>query len=125
MAKLIWIAAGGAIGSVLRYAMVTGAHRVLGPNFPWGTLTVNVLGSLLIGLLWAVAERTPLTPGMAAFLFIGVLGAFTTFSTFSLETMDLYREGEYLAAGLNVLVSNALCLLAAFGGLRLGGYLTA
>lgn len=125
MTKLIWIAFGGALGSVLRYAMVTGVHRVAGAAFPWGTMSVNILGSLAIGVLWAVAERTPIADGMAAFLFIGVLGAFTTFSTFSLETVDLYREGQYVAAALNVVITNALCVAAALGGLKLGGYLPA
>ena len=121
-AKLIWIASGGALGAVLRYLMVTGVHRMAGGQLPWGTFGVNVVGSLAIGVLWGIAERSPLSPGAAAFLLIGVLGAFTTFSTFALETVDLYREGRHIAAFVNVLLSNAVCLAAAFGGLKLSGY---
>ncbi|MFT4604783.1 MAG: CrcB protein, partial [Rhodothermales bacterium] len=119
VAKLLWIASGGAIGAVLRYLLVAGIHRFAGAQYPWGTFGVNVVGSLAIGLVWGIAERTPLSAGAAAFLFIGVLGAFTTFSTFSLETVDLYREGRHFAALLNLLLSNAVCIAAAFGGLKL------
>ncbi len=121
-AKLFWIASGGAVGAILRYLMVSGIHRFAGGQLPWGTFGVNVVGSVAIGVLWGIAERTPLSAGAAAFLFIGVLGAFTTFSTFALETVDLYREGRHIAALLNVLFSNAVCIVAAFGGLKLSGY---
>jgi CrcB protein len=122
VANLLWIASGGAIGAVLRYLMVSGIHRFAGAQWPWGTFGVNIFGSLAIGILWGIAERSPFSPGASAFLFIGVLGAFTTFSTFSLETVDLYREGRHVAAVLNILLSNAICIAAAFGGLKLSSY---
>lgn len=120
MGTLVWVAAGGALGASLRYGMVSLALRVLGPAFPWGTLLVNVLGSLAIGVLWALAEKHAVLAGAAAFLFVGVLGSFTTFSTFAIETMSLLRDGRHLAAMGNVVFSNATCLAAAWIGLRAG-----
>lgn len=120
MLKLAVIAAGGAIGALLRYGLVGAVFRLTGSGFPWGTLTVNVLGSAVIGFLWAIAERTPLTPAWSAFLFIGVLGAFTTFSTFALETTNLFREGHLLAGLANVALSNLTCIAFAVIGLWLG-----
>ncbi|MBO6577295.1 MAG: fluoride efflux transporter CrcB [Rhodothermales bacterium] len=120
MANILWVASGGAIGAVLRYVTVMGVHRFAGTAFPLGTLVANVAGSLVIGILWAMAEKTPLTPAAASFLFIGLLGSFTTFATFSIETLDLFRDGRMGLAAANMLASNVLCLLAAYGGLRLG-----
>ncbi len=116
MYRILIIAAGGAIGAVLRYGMSGMAYRVFSPAFPWGTLVVNLLGSLLIGILWATTERFPLGPDLKSFLLIGLLGAFTTFSTWSLETMHLIREGDYLFALLNVGLSILLGLLLVFTG---------
>ena len=120
MTKLFLIASGGALGALLRYGAVTAVYRLSGPGFPWGTLTVNVLGSALIGVVWAVAERSPLTPGWSAFILVGVLGAFTTFSTFSIETADLFENGHLMWAAANVLASNLTCIGMAFAGLWMG-----
>ena len=120
VAKLFWVASGGALGAVLRFGMVSATHRLVGSGFPWGTLLVNVLGSLAIGVLWAMAERAPLTAAMSAFLFVGVLGSFTTFATFAIESSNLIRDGRELAAVMNIVASNATCILAAFAGLRIG-----
>jgi fluoride exporter len=125
MSKLFWIATGGALGAVFRYGVVSVIYRILGAGFPWGTFAVNAIGSLMIGALWAIAERTPLTDGWSAFLFIGVLGAFTTFSTFAIETANLMRDGRMVLGIANILLSNATCILLAFAGLSLGRYLTA
>ena len=116
MQKLFVIAAGGALGAVLRYAVSGLAYRVFGEAFPWGTLVVNVAGSFAVGLLWGLSERALVPPRLAPFLFIGVLGAFTTFSTYSLETLNLLRAGKTELTLLNVGASNGLCLLAVYAG---------
>ena len=88
MAKLAAIAIGGAAGSVLRYGVSQGIHTLVGRGFPWGTLVVNSLGSLLVGFLFVyLVERSAVSEVLRAALFIGLLGGFTTFSTFSLETL--------------------------------------
>lgn len=117
----LWIAIGGALGSVLRFACSEWI-QVRWPTFPWGTLFVNVLGSLLIGLLAAFSEAGRLGDSLSLrhFLMIGVLGGFTTFSSFSLQTLMLARSGAVLMAGLNVLASVGLCLCAASVGFVLG-----
>lgn len=121
MTQVLAIAAGGAAGAVLRYWTSTGVHRLTGAGFPYGTLIVNVLGSLLIGLLYVLlVERLALGAHWRAALLIGVLGAFTTFSTFSIETLNLLEQGEQLKATLNIMLSVVLCLGAAWMGLNLG-----
>jgi CrcB protein len=115
----LWVALGGALGSVARYACSDLASRWLGATFPWGTLFVNVSGSFVIGLLAALvtADGRPLLgPDARAFMMIGVLGGFTTFSSFSLETLNLVRGGAIGAAAANTALSVALCLLAAWLG---------
>ena len=117
--QYLWVALGGALGSVVRYACSIGAARWLGATFPWGTLLVNVAGSFMIGLLAALLTadgRPALGSDARAFLMIGVLGGFTTFSSFSLETLTLARAGALGAAGANVALSLVLCL----GGVWLG-----
>ena len=121
MQTLFYIAAGGAVGAVLRYAVSNGVHALLGRNFPYGTLTVNVLGSLVMGFLYIfLIERLSNNLSLRASLMIGFLGAFTTFSTFSIETLNLLENGEAFKALTNILLSVALCLLAAWVGLILG-----
>jgi CrcB protein len=115
----LWVALGGALGSVARYACSVGAARWLGAAFPWGTLFVNVAGSFAIGVLAALvaADGRPLLGSDArAFLLVGVLGGFTTFSSFSLETLMLARSGGLGAAGANVALSLALCLTGVWLG---------
>ncbi|ROR32151.1 fluoride efflux transporter CrcB [Inmirania thermothiophila] len=115
------VAAGGALGAVLRYAVSTAVYGVLGRGFPWGTLVVNLLGSLAMGLLWVLlVERLASGPALRAFLTVGLLGAFTTFSTFAIETLSLAEEGAWLAAAANVVASVVLCLAAAAVGVWLG-----
>lgn len=113
--SFLWVALGGALGSTGRYAVGRAIARFADGGFPIGTLVVNVSGSLLIGVLAGLAAadgRPALSPDSRAFLLIGVLGGFTTFSSFSLETLDLARTGEWAGAALNVLGSIVLCLLA-------------
>lgn len=114
--KLLLIGAGGAAGALLRYALSGVAYRLLGETFPWGTLIVNVIGCFLIGLLWAVAERAPFPPGIHLLVFTGVLGAFTTFSTYGIETFDLLRDGQIVLGLANFLASNVIGLGAVILG---------
>ena len=114
-----WIALGGAFGSAARYGCAGLAARLLGATFPWGTLIVNVSGSLAIGFLSTLTSpdgRLLVSPDARAFVMIGVLGGFTTFSSFSLETLNLAREGDWLWASANVVVSIVLCLAAVWVG---------
>lgn len=120
MAKLLYIAAGGALGSVLRYIMSGWTYRFTSEAFPWGTLAVNVLGCFVIGLLWALSERASFAPNTRIFLFTGMLGGFTTFSTYALESFNLIRDGEVGAFAINVLASNLLGLAAVLVGFTLG-----
>ena len=114
MTQVLAIAAGGAIGALLRYWTSVAVHSRLGAGFPYGTLVVNVLGSLLMGFLyiWFI-DRLAVGPAMRAFLFIGLLGAFTTFSTFSIETLNLMESGQPGKAAINVIISVTVCVAAA------------
>lgn len=114
MNQALAIATGGALGALLRYWTSLAVHSRLGAGFPYGTLTVNVVGSLLMGFLyiWFV-DRLAMGPAVRGFLFIGVLGAFTTFSTFSLETLNLIESGQPGKAVLNVAISVLVCVTAA------------
>ena len=117
MTQALAIAAGGAIGALLRYWVSTGVHAWLGRGFPYGTLFVNVLGSLLMGFLFVwLIDRMAAGPALRAFLLIGVLGAFTTFSTFSMETLNLMESGQFGKALLNVVASVVVCVAAAGAG---------
>lgn len=121
MTQIIAIASGGAIGALLRFWIATGLYRWLGRDFPYGTLGVNIIGSLLMGFLYVyLLERANLAAEWRAFLLVGLLGAFTTFSTFSLETLNLLEAGEPGKAFLNIIASVVLCLLAAWLGILMG-----
>ena len=114
MTEVLLVGAGGFIGAVSRYGVLVGISRLLGqPAFPWGVLTVNVTGSLLIGVLAGLAEtRQFLGAEARLFLFIGVLGGFTTFSSISNDTLVLLRDAQYASAAGNVALSVALGLVA-------------
>jgi CrcB protein len=117
MEQLAAIAAGGALGAVLRYWTSTAVHSRLGTAFPYGTLTVNILGSLLMGFLYIwLTDRLASGPAVRAFLVIGLLGAFTTFSTFSMETLNLVESGHPGKALANAIISVSVCFVAAAAG---------
>ena len=121
MLNIFNIALGGAIGAVMRYLVSTGVHSLLGRGFPYGTMTVNVLGSFLIGFMYVfLMERSSLGPEWRALILIGFLGAFTTFSTFSLETLNLLQSGAMARAMANILISVITCILATWLGIILG-----
>ena len=120
MTHVLAIAAGGAIGALLRYWTSTAVHSRMGEGFPYGTLTVNVTGSLLMGFLYIwLIERLDVGPALRAFLLIGILGAFTTFSTYSLEVLSLGRLQDYRLAAIYVVSSNLLCITAVLAGFAL------
>jgi len=119
MAIYLWIAVGSAIGGVARYWCSGVAARLLGETFPWGTLFVNVTGSLLIGFFATLTGpdgRIFAGSTMRQFIMLGLLGGFTTFSSFSLQTLNLANESEWLQVGGNIVGSVVLCLLAVWLG---------
>lgn len=121
MNHIFMIAAGGAIGAVLRFWVSTWTYDWLGREFPYGTLMVNVVGSLLMGLGFVLLmERLTVAGEWRPFILIGLLGAFTTFSTFSMETLNLLQSGALLRALLNVLLSVVLCVFSAWLGVQIG-----
>jgi CrcB protein len=117
MMSIISIAIGGAAGSLCRYGMSNGIYLLLGRSFPYGTLAVNILGSFIMGSVYI--QRANISEELRAGITIGLLGAFTTFSTFSIETINLIESGEILKAGLNILFSVTLCIAGCWLGMNL------
>jgi len=104
----------------MRFWVSSGIYALTGRAFPWGTLIVNVVGSLLMGFLYILLlERLTVGPEIRAILLIGFLGAFTTFSTFSIETLNLIEQADYFKAVMNMLVSVIACVAAAWAGVLL------
>lgn len=121
MQPIIAIALGGSAGAVTRFLLANGIYAVLGRAFPYGTLFINVSGSLLMGFLTELMlHRFPMALEYRAAILVGFLGAYTTFSTFSLETVYLLEAGNHLKALLNIFLSAALCLTACWLGLFWG-----
>jgi len=119
MLSYIWVSLGGAIGSAARFWISGLVAQRFGQTFPFGTLMVNVTGSFIIGILAALSipeGRGMLSPSAREFLMIGVCGGYTTFSSFSLQTLALAQDGEWLRAFANTIASVALCLVAVWLG---------
>ena len=121
MERLLLIALGGAVGTVLRYLVAVLAVQWLGPGFPYGTFIVNASGAFIIGMVQGLATDSALVPEPARlFLATGLMGGFTTYSAFSFETVRLMEMDEWQAAWINVVLTTAVCLLLCFLGLVAG-----
>ena len=117
VSSFIWVALGGAVGSVARFGVNLTAPRLLGADFPWATLIVNILGSLMMGFLAAfLAEKYADQADLRLFLLTGVLGGFTTFSAFSLDVFNLVQRGESSTAMIYASASVVLSIVAVFAG---------
>lgn len=115
--KILLLAAGGASGTLLRYFVYVFADKHLNNAMPWGTLFVNLTGSLAIGLLWGFFDRGGVPPAMRLFVFIGLLGSFTTFSTFAFDSVQLLNKAGAASLLLNVLLNNLGGLLLCYAGI--------
>ena len=118
--QYLFIAVGGAAGAVMRYLVSGWAYTLLGYGFPWGTFVVNILGSFLIGFLWQLFEYIPVSSNMRSLIFIGGLGAFTTFSTFAFESLNLFRAGDSRLAVIYILAVDVFGILLGLLGIILG-----
>jgi CrcB protein len=120
MIAVLYVALGGAVGSAARYALARAVGQTLGTSFPYGTLTVNILGSLAMGLLagWLVKADSG-NQELHLLLAVGLLGGFTTFSAFSLDIVTLIQRGDYAATLLYILISVIISVLALFAGLMI------
>ncbi len=115
--SIIFIALGGAAGALLRFFTANWVHSLMSKPFPWGTLSVNVLGSFLMGLLYfSLSERFHLSEDLKKGILVGGLGAFTTFSTFSMDNLLLIQKGSPVSALINMVVSLVCCMLAVYLG---------
>ena len=115
MIAYVWVALGGAIGSVCRFGFGVAAARLWGESFPWGTIAINIIGSFVIGFFGTLTAPGGLLPGgpnLRIFVMVGICGGFTTFSSFSLQTLSLAREGSWFGAAGNVALSVTLCITA-------------
>ena len=120
----VWIAVGSALGGMARYWLAGFVAILFGVQFPWGTILINIIGSFVIGFFATLtAHRWPVPFELRAFVMVGLCGGFTTFSAFSLQTLELARFGRWLEAGGNVLLSVVLCLLAVWFGHALAALL--
>jgi CrcB protein len=123
--QIIAIGVGGAIGAILRFAISGLAYNLFGQNFPWGTFVVNMIGCFAIGFFARLFEDMAISPNLRVLILVGGLGAFTTFSTYALENVNLLRDGEFGAALLNMAASTIVGLVFVFLGMVLANYLSA
>ncbi len=114
---LISIAGGGALGALLRYSISGLDYRIIGPILPWGTLVVNMIGSFFMGGVWNLSNQFAIPEPIRLFITVGMLGAFTTFSTYALETVNLFRDGDIIFGFYNILLSNLVGIIALFSGI--------
>jgi CrcB protein len=120
MAKYIYIFLGAGFGALARYILAGVVEFHINSLFPYGTLVVNIVGSFFIGFLWSVFRVISITPEIRSLIFVGILGGFTTFSSFMFESMNLLKDGEYIYGIANVLLANIIGLTAVFFGFKLG-----
>ena len=128
MASYIWIAIGSALGGMARYWCSGVVARLIGETFPWGTMTVNIVGSFIIGFFATLTEpdgRVFADTLTRQFVMIGFLGGYTTFSSFSLQTLNLVQDGEWWLAGANIALSIVACLVAVWLGYVLASSINA
>jgi CrcB protein len=128
IALYLWIMLGGALGTAARYWCTGFAARIFGETFPWGTLIVNVVGSFVVGFFATMTGpdgRMFVGTTARQFVIIGICGGYTTFSSFSLQTLNLVDDGEWLGAGGNIVLSVILCLLAVWAGHVIASIMTA
>lgn len=120
MNAYLWVSLGGVVGASTRYALSRFAAKILTPNFPYGTLIINVSGSFILGLflVWST-ERVLVDPRWRWLLAIGFCGSYTTFSSFAFESIAYFEQGHWLLFASNVIANNLLCLLAVLGGAAL------
>lgn len=121
--NILGISIGGTIGALLRYAISSGIYDLAGNKFTWGTIVVNLIGSFLIGLFWQFFDSYPISPHVRTMLVTGGIGAFTTFSTYSLETALLLQSGQIKLGIANTVVSAVLGILAVLLGMMTMRYL--
>jgi CrcB protein len=119
MTNILFVALGGSIGAVLRYLISLFMIQVFGSSFPFGTLLVNVLGSFLMGMVYALGQLSHLSPELKSMIGVGLLGALTTFSTFSIDTLLLMQQGFWFKSILNVLLNVTLCIFMVYLGQQL------
>jgi fluoride exporter len=119
MAAYLWVAIGSALGGVARHWCTAAAAKWFGTAFPWGTLLINILGSFVIGLFFMLTGadgRLDVSSNAKVFVMVGICGGYTTFSAFSLQTLALALEGQWLRAGAYIVASVVLCLVAVWAG---------
>ena len=122
MTKILYLILGGALGTIMRYLVCLFYENKFSSTFPLGSFTVNLVGSFLIGLAYALLQKSGIPTNLRMFLFIGFFGSFTTFSTFSMDSLVLFQEGHIKTALTYIISSNLFGILLCFLGLLLGNW---
>lgn len=122
MIEILLIALGGALGSALRFGVITLTYKFFDIHFPWGTIFANLIGCFCIGIIWAILDTFDEPKKLKLFLITGLLGGFTTFSSFALENFNLFRASEIKLVVANILISNVIGILLVFTGYSLTKY---